>query len=623
MKKARHLPSCNLRSCFLLTCLLFTCLLHAQQKPFRFAFISDTHIGSPTGSSSEDLRRTVREINSHKDVAFVVLTGDITELGTNTELQLAKQILDSLQIPWYIIPGNHDTGWSESGGVMFSTIFGNDKFSFEYNGIRFLGCASGPYVRMSDGHVPRQALNWLDKQLDSLKPGQPVIFLNHYPIDESLDNWYEITDRLRSKNILAILCGHGHANKAMNFEDIPGVMGRSNLRAKDSIGGFNWVDVSDTAIQFTICKPGKTGGKKWTSVKIPSVHNIPGKEYKRPDFSQNSSRVKLIWSYQATAGIISSPAFDDRHVYAGNQTGDMICFAAETGNVEWLFKTGAAIFSSPALSSNNLVFGSADGIIYCLNATTGKANWKKATTAAVLGSPLVRGDTVFIGGSNHNIYAINIRDGKTIWTYDGLDGPVVSQPVWYDGKLILGAWDTYLYALDSRNGQLAWKWSNGSAIRNYSPAACTPVPVNGMVFVVAPDRYITAINATTGKTIWRNNDATVRESLGISANQDMIYGKTMQDTLVAYHVSGEKQSAAWKLNCHFGYEHVPSQLIEKAGQVYFGTRNGVVYAVDPVAQQVTATYKIDNSMVNTVRVTDSGTVYATTMDGRLVKLLFQ
>ena len=177
----------------------------AQHSPFRFVFISDTHIGSPNGSAEEDLRRTVRDINAQTGLAFVVLTGDITELGTNEELRLAKQILDSLSIPYYIIPGNHDTGWSESGGVMFTTVFGYDKFSFEHNGIRFLGCPSGPYVRMSDGHVPRDAVNWLDKELSSLKPGQPVIFLNHYPIDNGLDNWYEITDRLKKHNTWAIL----------------------------------------------------------------------------------------------------------------------------------------------------------------------------------------------------------------------------------------------------------------------------------------------------------------------------------------------------------------------------------------------------------------------------------
>jgi len=152
----------------------------AQHKPFRFAFLSDTHIGSPNGGAEEDLRRTVRDINAMSDVAFVVITGDITELGTNEELALARSIFDSLDIPYYIIPGNHDTGWSESGGVMFTTVFGYDKFNFVYEGIRFLGCPSGPYVRMSDGHVPRNAVNWLDAELKKLKPGQPVIFLNHY-----------------------------------------------------------------------------------------------------------------------------------------------------------------------------------------------------------------------------------------------------------------------------------------------------------------------------------------------------------------------------------------------------------------------------------------------------------
>src|SRR5690349_9174634 len=147
---------------FLFACFLFFFLnAVAQTQPFRFAFISDTHIGPPNGGAEEDLRRTVADINSMKDLAFVVITGDITELGTNQQLRLAKQILDSLKIPYYIIPGNHDTGWSESGGLGFTTVFGSDKFFFKYRGINFIGCASGPYVRMSDGHVPRDAVNWM------------------------------------------------------------------------------------------------------------------------------------------------------------------------------------------------------------------------------------------------------------------------------------------------------------------------------------------------------------------------------------------------------------------------------------------------------------------------------
>jgi outer membrane protein assembly factor BamB len=137
---------------------------------------------------------------------------------------------------------------------------------------------------------------------------------------------------------------------------------------------------------------------------------------------------------------------------------------------------------------------------------------------------------------------------------------------------------------------------------------------------VAPDRYISAIDVTDGKTLWRNNDATVRESIGISADGKWIYGKTMQDTIVAYATSREKQMAAWKMYCGFGYEHVPSMLIEKDGNVFFGTRNGVVYAIDPLKQEIVWAHKIDNSMVNTVRVLDKYHLIASTMDGKIVLL---
>ncbi|HEX4877464.1 MAG TPA: PQQ-binding-like beta-propeller repeat protein, partial [Chitinophagaceae bacterium] len=204
--------------------------------------------------------------------------------------------------------------------------------------------------------------------------------------------------------------------------------------------------------------------------------------------------------------------------------------------------------------------------------------------------------------------------------FKGLQGPVVSTPLLYEDKVIFGAWDRHLYALQRNTGSLAWKWNNGSSVRNFSPAACIPVASDGVIYIVAPDRYISAIEASTGKTLWRNNDATVRESIGISTDGKWIYGKTMQDTVVAYAALKEKQSAAWKLNAGFGYEHVPSMLIEKEGLVFFGTKSGVVYCIDPVKQKVVWAHKIDNSMVNTVRVISKDQLVAATMDGKLVML---
>ena len=611
---------------FLLCCLLFSSLTpFCQTKSFRFAFLSDTHIGSPNGSAEEDLRRTVADINRRQDISFVVLTGDITELGTNNELRLAKQILDSLQIPYYIIPGNHDTGWSESGGLGFNKTFGDDKFYFKFNGIHFMGCASGPYVRMSDGHVPRNAVNWIKEKLKSIGKHEPVIFLNHYPLDSGLDNWYEIVDMLKTRNTILALCGHGHANRPMKAEGIPAFMGRSNLRAKELEGGYNLVDVRPDSVVFTERKPLSKSENRWAGVAVQQHNYGAANAFPRPDFSINQkyTAVKAAWSYQSAANVISTPAILNGLVIFGNQNGTIEALNRKTGKKAWQFKTEGPVFSSPAIfpssKDKRVVVGSADGFIYCLN-SKGKLHWKVKTGAAVLGSPLIENNVVYIGGSDHSFYALDAETGRILWQFRQLQGPVVSVPVIYKDAVIFGAWDTNLYALNKQTGELIWLWNNGSPVINYSPAACTPVVREDVVYVVAPDRYLTAVDFTSGKTLWRTKEATVRESMGASEDGRWIYGKTMQDTVVAFSTNRDKPQLAWKMNLGYGYEHSPSTLPEKEGSLFLGTRNGVVYHIDPAAQKIVWAYKIDNSMVNTLQVIDAKTVIASTMDGKVCLL---
>lgn len=616
-----------MKQILLLSILLLTLHALAQNKPFRFAFISDTHIGSPNGAAEEDLRRTVADINALKNIDFVVLTGDITELGTNAELALAKRILDSLNIPYYIIPGNHDTGWSESGGLSFTQTFGDDKFYFKHEGIHFIGCASGPYVRMSDGHVPRSAVNWIAEKIKTIGAGEPIIFLNHYPLDSGLDNWYEIIDKLKTKNTILALCGHGHTNRPVKAEEIPAVMGRSNLRAKELEGGYNLVDVTKDSITFTERKPLSHSEKKWTGVALSLHQYKKSSSFPRPDFSINQKypQVKAAWTFQSEANVISTPGILGDLVVFGNQAGLVQALNIKNGKRKWAFQTAGPIFSSPACSAGNgslagrIVVGSADGGIYCLN-YTGKMLWKFQTGAAVLGSPLLESDVVYIGGSDHTFRAITLASGNELWRFDGINGPVVSTPVSYNNKIIFGAWDQNLYALNKLNGQLLWKWNNGSPIINYSPAACTPVIKDDAVYIVAPDRYLSAIDVASGKTLWRTKEAAVRESIGISEDGKLIYGKTMQDTVVAFYTNKEQPLLAWKMNAAFGYEHAPSMLIEKEGKVFFGTRNGVVYAINPSTQKISWAYKIDNSMVNTVQVINGNKLIASTMDGKVCLL---
>lgn len=594
----------------------------AQITPFRFAFISDTHISAPGGPPELDLRRTVRDINRMRDIDFVVLTGDITELGTGQELKLARRLLDSLGVPYHIIPGNHDTGWSESGGLGFTQVFGNDKFAFDHKGVRFLGCASGPYVRMSDGHIPRGHMAWMDSVLQATPKDMPLVFLNHYPLDNGLDNWYEVTGRLKGYTVIAALCGHGHRNRAMDFEGIPSTMGRSNLTAKGTINGYNLVDVRADSLIFSERTPGVETLAPWRRIAVAKTPYMPAQSFARPQYDINKRypHVKARWTFEADANIISTPGVVNGLVVFGDQRGVVQALSLRNGSRRWSTATGGPVFSSPASQGNLTIAGSADGHVYALDPRNGVVKWKYKTGAAVLGSPLIDAGTVYIGGSDGYFCALDLKTGQEQWRFGGLGGPVMSTPLVYEGKVIFGAWDGHLYALDKKTGTLAWKWNNGTGVRHYSPASCIPVAHNGAVYIAAPDRYLTAIDATTGQTRWRTKEGGLRESTGLSADGQVLYGKSMQDTVVAYATGSERRAALWKMHCGFGYEHVPSMLIEKDGQVFFGTKNGVVYAIDPKTQKVLWAHKIDNSMVNTVRVLNSRQVIAATMDGRVVML---
>src|SRR5205823_2026750 len=104
--------------------------IFADAPSFRFAWLSDTHVGATTGE--QDLGAAVNDINSLKDLSFAVISGDVTEYGSREQLQLAREILGGLKIPCHVVPGNHDTKWSESGATDFPRLWKEEHFTFEH-----------------------------------------------------------------------------------------------------------------------------------------------------------------------------------------------------------------------------------------------------------------------------------------------------------------------------------------------------------------------------------------------------------------------------------------------------------------------------------------------------------
>jgi outer membrane protein assembly factor BamB/predicted MPP superfamily phosphohydrolase len=604
---------------------IFSIVLSYSQDKITFVHLSDTHVGSGTGA--DDLRRSVQDINEDNSIQFVIISGDITEFGADKEIQLAKQILDSLNKPWYIIPGNHDGNWSESGANTFKKVFGNETFYFKAGKYVFLGTNCGPNMRMGPGQIPRENIVWLDSALKTIPDKTPIIFVNHYPQDSSLNNWFEAIDRLKQKNIQLILCGHGHANRKLNFEGIPAIMGRSNLRAKQDVGGYNIVTIENDVVSYSERIPGLQTKPVWAAINLQDYpFKKDTKLYDRPSYSVNAdfSNVKEIWNYQDKSDIGSGTATNGDLIFTTNTNGEIVALKKKNGKLKWKYQTNGKIYSIPAASKQIVVAGSSDDFIYALSAKNGKLIWKVKTDKAVLAHPVITNSNIYIGSSDGHFRALDLQSGKTIWDFAEVSGFVVTRPLIYNTKIYFGCWNNDFYCLDISNGKLLWKWNNGSNNRMFSPAACFPVAANNRVFIVAPDRYMTSFDANTGSVIWRKQmpDLRVRESMGLSSDSSLIFVKTMEGNVFGISTNADSMEPAWKSEVSLGYEICPTAIVEKNNIVFIPTQSGIVVALDRPTGKVLWKHKTSNGLItNLLTVTDSQIV-VTTMDGKISLLRF-
>lgn len=137
---------------------------------YRFGVISDIHIGKYDGEN--DFKRAIRFFESQK-VDFVVITGDLTNNGTEEEIIEYKRIKDELNVtfPIYAVKGNHDAPIIETA---WETNTGNPvNHCFEKDGDLFV------FLSIDAEYKYKTALNYLNNNVSSKNR---VFLFMHYPI---------------------------------------------------------------------------------------------------------------------------------------------------------------------------------------------------------------------------------------------------------------------------------------------------------------------------------------------------------------------------------------------------------------------------------------------------------
>ena len=194
---------------------------------FLLAQITDTHIVGPDFDgeiyvdNNDRLRLAVERLMSESVLPdAVVLTGDLTDLGTDEEMDLLMKLLEPLTMPILPLPGNHDR--RPSFRRWFDMPYQSDEhlsWVMEFPAFTLVGLDT-----LTDGQVggndevdhagvfdeTRRA--WLDDVLGSTI-GRPTAIAMHHPPFVSGIGWMDVMGLRNHESFAEVVAKYPHVDR--------------------------------------------------------------------------------------------------------------------------------------------------------------------------------------------------------------------------------------------------------------------------------------------------------------------------------------------------------------------------------------------------------------------------
>lgn len=201
--------------------------------------LTDTHILPPGQvlykkvDTALHLRETVKQINRMRPMPDVlIITGDLTEHGDEEEYRHFLELIEPLQMPVYVVPGNHDDPQTMvdtfAGTSCFPVSDDTCQYTIEDFPFRILALNS----RCDGSELPDftgKRLSWLKHQLDS--SDKPTLIALHHPpmttgielIDMGGSEWFQGIKSVLAgyEQVKLVICGHCHTDLCGRIGQIP------------------------------------------------------------------------------------------------------------------------------------------------------------------------------------------------------------------------------------------------------------------------------------------------------------------------------------------------------------------------------------------------------------------
>lgn len=155
------------------------------------AHISDFHVFADTPETSlvradiaNAARKVVADMSAHPPkFDAVIFTGDLTDGGAGADYALLKDILAPLDMPIFVVPGNHDTRAGLRAAFEDTVPFEHGpylNYHAQIGDLRILALDTLVAGKVH-GALDQSQLDWLAKHLATRSQGPTLIAMHHPP----------------------------------------------------------------------------------------------------------------------------------------------------------------------------------------------------------------------------------------------------------------------------------------------------------------------------------------------------------------------------------------------------------------------------------------------------------
>lgn len=168
---------------------------------FKIAFISDTH------NYFDELDELIKKINSSGPYSFVIICGDITNLGLLEEFDVSRRFFNKLKFPYLVSRGNHDL--ISNGDIISRKMFGKGDFDFTFKGNQFILFDNNNW----ENSGPAPDVPWVREKLASSTASNKILVAHVSPDDRDRFSDNQIRDfstLVDTYNVNYFFHGHDH-----------------------------------------------------------------------------------------------------------------------------------------------------------------------------------------------------------------------------------------------------------------------------------------------------------------------------------------------------------------------------------------------------------------------------